>query len=52
MFLASLELPVDSTERKEALFRARDHGLDIQRVAAATAERTIEKVMKVRILPW
>jgi nuclear pore complex protein Nup107 len=48
MFLTSLELTADDTERKEALVRARDHGLDMQRVAAATAERTIEKVMKVR----
>jgi len=52
MFLTSLELTADATERKEALIRARDHGLDMQRVAAVTAERTIEKVMKVRVLPW
>lgn len=50
MFLTSLELTADVAERKQALVRARDHGLDIQRVAAAAAERTIEKVMKVRIL--
>jgi nuclear pore complex protein Nup107 len=50
MFLTSLELSADSTERKEALIRARDHGLDMQRVATATAERTIEKVFRVRIL--
>lgn len=52
MFLTSLELTVDATERKEALVRARDHGLDMQRVATATAERTIEKVMKVRVISW
>ena len=50
MFLTSLELTADATERKEALVRARDHGLDMQRVATVTAERTIEKVMKVSIL--
>ena len=52
MFLTSLELTADISERKEALVRARDHRLDMQRVATATAERTIEKVMKVPILPW
>jgi nuclear pore complex protein Nup107 len=50
MFLTSLELTASISERKEALVRARDHGLDMQRVATATAERTIEKVMKVRTL--
>ncbi|KZT66080.1 hypothetical protein DAEQUDRAFT_813825 [Daedalea quercina L-15889] len=44
MFLTSLELSADATERRLALTRAREHGLDMQRVAIATAERTIEKV--------
>ena len=52
MFLTSLELSANFAERKQTLVRAREHGLDMQRVAAATAERTIEKVMKVRVLSW
>lgn len=52
MFLTSLELTADAVERKETLVRARDHGLDMHRVAAATAERTIEKAMKVSTFPW
>ncbi|KAG6856667.1 hypothetical protein H0H87_002044 [Tephrocybe sp. NHM501043] len=46
MFLVSLELSADSTERRLALTRARDHGLDMDRVAVATAERTIEKAFE------
>jgi nuclear pore complex protein Nup107 len=48
MFLTSLELSVDIGERRLALTRARDHGLDMVRVAVATAERTIEKAFEVR----
>jgi nuclear pore complex protein Nup107 len=48
MFLTSLELLADANERKDALARAREHGLDIYRVATATAERTLEKVLHVR----
>lgn len=47
MFLTSLELSADANERRDALVRARDHGLDMHRVATATAERTIEKVFHV-----
>ena len=47
MFLTSLELSADITERRLALTRARDHGLDMERVAVATAERTIEKAFSV-----
>jgi nuclear pore complex protein Nup107 len=47
MFLTSLELSADIDERRLALTRARDHGLDIDRVAIATAERTIEKAFEV-----
>ncbi|KIP04648.1 hypothetical protein PHLGIDRAFT_109298 [Phlebiopsis gigantea 11061_1 CR5-6] len=43
MFLASLELSADRAERRLALTRARDHGLDMVRVAVVTAERTVEK---------
>ena len=49
MFLTSLELSADLAERRLALTRARDHGLDMERVAIATAERTIEKAFAVRI---
>ena len=48
MFLTSLELSGDAHERREALTRARDHGLDVERVAIITAERTIEKTFTVR----
>lgn len=48
MFLTSLELSADISERRLALTRARDHGLDMLRVATATAERTIEKAFSVR----
>lgn len=47
MFLTSLELSADIAERRLALTRARDHGLDIERVAVVTAERTIEKAFSV-----
>lgn len=49
MFLTSLELSADSAERRLALTRAREHGLDMQRVAVATAERTIERSFQVRL---
>ena len=48
MFLTSLELSGDAKERQHALVRARDHGLDVERVAVVTAERTIEKAFTVR----
>ncbi|THH27911.1 hypothetical protein EUX98_g6279 [Antrodiella citrinella] len=43
MFLTSLDVSTDINERRLALTRAREHGLDMERVAVATAERTIEK---------
>ena len=51
MFLTSLELSADITERKAALFRAREHGLDTDRVAVATAERTIDRAFEVCVMP-
>ena len=48
LFLTSLELAGDADERRLALARARDHGLDVERVAVVTAERTIEKTFAVR----
>lgn len=50
MFLTSLDLSADIKERKLALTRAREHGLDVDRVAIVTAEQTIEKAFGVRIL--
>ncbi|KAF9244485.1 107-domain-containing protein [Melanogaster broomeanus] len=47
MFLTSLDLSVDIKERKLALTRAREHGLDVDRVAVVTAERTIEKAFEL-----
>ena len=47
MFLTSLELSADKSERRLALTRARDHGLDMTRVAIVTAERSIERAFAV-----
>ncbi|KAI9065014.1 hypothetical protein FKP32DRAFT_1675146 [Trametes sanguinea] len=47
LFLTSLELSADINERRLALTRAREHGLDIERVAVVTAERTIEKAFTI-----
>jgi hypothetical protein len=49
MFLTSLELTADVDERKLALNRAKEHGLDVPRVAIATAENTIDKAFEVRM---
>ncbi|TFY66386.1 hypothetical protein EVG20_g4703 [Dentipellis fragilis] len=45
LFLTSLGLSADIEERRTALHRARDHGLDMARVAVVTAERTIDQVL-------
>lgn len=50
MFLTSLDLTADIKERRLALTRAREHGLDVNTVAIVTAERTIEKVFEVSSL--
>ncbi|KAJ3503194.1 hypothetical protein NLJ89_g8543 [Agrocybe chaxingu] len=42
-FLVSLALSPNYDERRLALTRASEHGLDVERVAVAAAERTIEK---------
>jgi nuclear pore complex protein Nup107 len=47
LFLVSLELSLDSVERRDALTRAKDNGLDMDKVAIATAELTIEKAFEV-----
>jgi len=49
-FLVSLGLSVDINERRLALTRANEHGLNVERVAIVTAERTIEKVFGVSII--
>ncbi|KAJ7221638.1 nuclear pore protein 84/107 [Mycena pura] len=49
LFLVSLELSADVAERRLALTRAREHGLDMDRVAIVAAERTIDKAL--RLLP-
>ena len=46
LFLTSLALSADPVERRAALQRARDHGLDVSRVAIVTAERTIERALE------
>ena len=39
----------DSTEeRRRALMRAREHGLDVNRVAVVAAERSVDKAFEVR----
>ncbi|KAH9976532.1 nuclear pore protein 84/107 [Russula compacta] len=45
LFLTSLALSADLIERRTALQRAREHGLDVPRVAIVTAERTIERAL-------
>jgi Nuclear pore protein 84 / 107 len=45
LFLTSLVLSVDPGERRTALQRAREHGLDVPRVAIVTAEHTIERAL-------
>ncbi|KAI0259467.1 nuclear pore protein 84/107 [Gloeopeniophorella convolvens] len=45
LFLTSLALSADPAERRTALQRAREHNLDVPRVAIVTAERTIERAL-------
>ena len=49
MFLVSLALSADINERRLALTRARENGLDMERVAIITAERTIDNAFRVSI---
>ena len=46
MFLASLGLSTDVDERRLSLTHAREQGLDMDLVAIATAERTIDKAFE------
>lgn len=47
VFLSGLELTVDIDERRAALKRAKDHNLDVIRVARATADKTMEFAFSV-----
>lgn len=47
LFLTSLDLSADLEERRLALRRAEEHGLDMIRVAQVTAEKTIQKAFEV-----
>lgn len=47
LFLVSLDLSTDISERRLALTRASEHGLDMEHVAVATAEQTISKAFEV-----
>jgi len=49
LFLVSLELASDSTGRRQALIQAREHGLDQDSVATATAEMSMNKAFEVYI---
>ncbi|KAI9455592.1 hypothetical protein BJY52DRAFT_1279778, partial [Lactarius psammicola] len=45
LFLTSAELVADPSERRTALHRAREHGLDVPPVAIVTVEHTIERAL-------
>jgi nuclear pore complex protein Nup107 len=47
LYLVSLGLSVDISQRRRTLAGAREFGLDTDRVAILTAERTIEKALEV-----
>ena len=47
MYLVSLALSADINERRLALTRAREHGLDMKRIAIVTAERIIDNAFRV-----
>lgn len=42
-----MDLSSDLEERRVALLRAREHSLDIVRVAQVTAEKSVEKAFEV-----
>lgn len=47
-YLASLGLDVDIVERRLSLTRAKDHNLDMNNVACATAQISVNHAMRVR----
>ncbi|KAH9475030.1 Nucleoporin nup107 [Psilocybe cubensis] len=46
-FLVSLMLAADFNERRQALARASEHGLDVVQVARVTAERSLDKAFNM-----
>ncbi|TFK45781.1 hypothetical protein OE88DRAFT_1639447 [Heliocybe sulcata] len=46
-FLVSLGLTADLEERRQALRRAEEHGLDVYKVAVSTAEQTMRKALNM-----
>lgn len=48
LFLVGMDLSSDLEERRVALLRAKEHSLDIVRVAQVTAEKSVEKAFEVR----
>lgn len=48
-FLASLGLDADIVERRLSLTRAKDHNLDMKHVACATAEKSVNNALRVRV---
>ncbi|KAK7682153.1 hypothetical protein QCA50_014740 [Cerrena zonata] len=51
MFLTSLGISGEKDDRRLALIRAKDHGLDMKKVALVTAERTVEKALATLLPP-
>ena len=45
-----MDLSSDLDERRVALLRAKEHNLDVIRVAQVTAERSVERAFEVRPL--
>ena len=43
-----MDLSSDLDERRVALLRAKEHNLDVIRVAQVTAERSVERAFEVR----
>ena len=48
MFLAELPVSASSHERRDALFRAQEFGLDVIQVAFSTADMCMDRAFKVR----
>ncbi|KAG2111117.1 nuclear pore protein 84/107 [Suillus clintonianus] len=51
MFLTSLELAADVNDRRLALTRARENGLDVHKVAVVVAKRTIDRAFESSVIP-
>ncbi len=46
LFLISVALAADPSERRMTLQRTKEHGLDVPHVAVVTAEHTIERALE------